>query len=113
MSKPSLKTLRTDWEKNYTLMDEWRPDDDTMLVILRDKDHKYFCHRYFKTIEGWFVNVDVRNGHVVTVFNWIRNPRNLSITENAKHVLHKLPGEKRQIKSKKSEANHGSSMVES
>lgn len=98
MSKPTLKSLRETWEKNYTLMDEWNHDDNTVLVILRDQNQKYFCHRYYKTIEGWFVNVDIRNGHVVTVFNWIRNPRGLSVTENAKQVFHKLPKEKRFLK---------------
>ncbi len=81
-------------------MDEWRPDDNTMLVILRDQRGMYFCHRYYKTIEGWFVDVDVRNGHIVTVFQWIRKPRNLSVTENNKLVFHKQPGENRKLKRK-------------
>ena len=95
MRQATLKSLREEWEKGYTLMDEWLPNANTMLVILKDKTERYFCHRYYKTIEGWFVSVDVRNGHVVTVFSWIRDPKSRTVTENAKQVFHKLPMPKR------------------
>ena len=63
MRKPTLNVLRETWEKGYTLIDEHRPNAETMLVVIRNQQGQLFCHRYYKDpLEGWFLSVDVRNG---------------------------------------------------
>lgn len=104
MRKPTLNVLRQTWEMNYTLIDEYRPNADTMLVVLRNQQGQLYCHRYYKDpLEGWFVSVDVRNGHIATVIDWVRRPRAISNTETDKRVLYKV-NEKR-VKTTKTESS--------
>ena len=104
MRQASLKSLRETWEKGYTLIDEYRPNADLMLVVLRNPQGWLYCNRYYKDkLEGWFVSVDVRNGHIATVIDWVRNPRAISKTETEKRVLHRLPSQRLKTTKKESD----------
>lgn len=84
----NLKDLRKDWEKGLTAMAESRPDNTTLLVVLKGKKGKYHCHRYFffmpaeatkgedfEKFENWNVSVDARDVTADTAIKWCLDPK--------------------------------------
>lgn len=56
----TLDHLRESWERKYSVIAEARPDNSTLLVVLRYHNAEtYTCHRYIQLgVENWDVSVD-------------------------------------------------------
>lgn len=61
IKKPSsLDDLRKEWEKDLEVVVEKDINDFKKIVVLKNKDGKYFVHRYWFSLKrGWQVSVDL------------------------------------------------------
>ncbi len=84
----NLKEQREPWEKGLEVVCEMNDQghSDTLLVVLKDDNQQYHCHRYFRTIfsgpvkpapeaERWEISADAQRVDADTAMAWLADPK--------------------------------------
>lgn len=73
----SLGEIRAEWEEGLTVVAaSEQPELGRCLVVLKDRNGLYHCHRYFSIGGDWCCSVDIRGTSLFhSVIAWCFDPR--------------------------------------
>lgn len=85
----NLKEQREQWEEGLEVVCEMNDQghSDTLLVVLKDDDKHYHCHRYFRIYviggdvkpateaERWEISADAQRVDADTAMAWLADPK--------------------------------------
>lgn len=70
-----LQQLRLKWEKGLQLVAEISVDNHKRLVVLKNSNGLYYCHRYFTCGDEWVVSVDMSGVTADEAMRWMFDNR--------------------------------------
>lgn len=71
----TLQQLRLGWEKGMQLVAEISVDSFKRLVVLKNSNGLYYCHRYFMCHDKWVVSVDMSRVVADEAMRWMFDNR--------------------------------------